>query len=105
MRYIIYKIMKKLLIAFVTTMALLLPVGVPTVKASNVQQCMPGTGVNYIPCEPCYINSYGICVPYLGIEESEGRISTEVVVVSAAVFAVGLAFLANGSFLKEKIGK
>ncbi len=97
--------MKKLLVAIITTVALLSPMAVATVEASNAQQCMPGTGVKGIPCEPCVINQYGICVPVLGLEDEDPNMSTEVVVASAAVFAAGLALVANGSFLKQKFVK
>ncbi|MCA9387050.1 hypothetical protein KC669_03375 [Candidatus Dojkabacteria bacterium] len=88
----------------VATFVLIVPfVTTSNVKAAGVAQCLPGTGVNGIPCEVCYVNSYGICVPDLGIDDSEPIFRTENALVAAAFFTAGLVLFANGSVMKSKL--
>ena len=101
--YIYFKKVRKLILLIILVVTVFLSSVISPIKASNTLQCVPGTGGKTgVVCEPCYVNSYGICVPYLGLEDDEPTLSTEIVIVSTGIFLLGIALVANGSFLKQK---
>lgn len=74
---------------------------VENVSAQEVQQCLEGTGPGTgTACVPCNMNPYGICVPVLGIIDTD-KISLESVILAASAFGAGLLLVNNGLFIRK----
>lgn len=84
-----------LVIAFSSLMPL-------TLKAdAGAQSCVPGTGVNGIPCTPCYPGPYNICAPHTGIIFNDPNVNEGAIFFSAAAIVAGAAFIVNGKNLRK----
>lgn len=61
------------------------------IQAQNVTWCLPGTGTDAVPCQPCIPGPYNICVPDTGIFDSffENTENTS----NIEIFAIGLLIL------------
>ncbi|MBE0574240.1 hypothetical protein IH575_05050 [Candidatus Dojkabacteria bacterium] len=95
--------MKRLLSTLFVVIAAFSSLSPIVVKAdAGAQTCVPGTGINGIPCTPCYPGPYNICAPSTGIIFNDSEINEGAVFLSAAAVLVGAAFIINGKNLKKK---